>query len=170
MRLLQNVICSLTVAALVALPCLVLIADEEAAKQGKKGKNAAGPLKSVENKLEKLELTPEQREKVSGIVESFKKKYQEAHKSFEGKLTAEQQQAMQEARRQGKTEGKKGKELREVVQEAGDLSAEQKESRQAHHKQVQQLERDLRSALAEVLSPAQLEQAGLKTKGKKKAK
>ena len=73
-------------------------------------------------------------------------------------ITKEQRQAGAEARKAAAAEGKKGKELQAAVAKAQNLSAEQQEAQKAQR----ELMGKVRAAVAAVLTPEQLEKAGIR--------
>jgi hypothetical protein len=81
-------------------------------------------------------------------------------------LTPEQRTAQREARAKAQADGKKGKEMQAAIAEAMKLTDEQKESRA----KLRKLQADVRKQVIAVLSPEQIEKAGLKVERKRGGK
>jgi len=108
----------LTLAVLLALP---LCAAEGKKRGGKKGEGKQDQVSQLLAKLEKANLTADQKTKVDEVIAKFKDKIAEARKA----VPAEVQKAMNDARKQASADGKKGKELDEAVKAAVKLTDEQ---------------------------------------------
>ena len=84
-------------------------------------------------------------------------------------LTRAALDAQREARQKATAEGKKGKELRQEVDAALNLTEEQKKAQQDQAKEAGELRANLKKALAGVLNEEQVNQLGLGGgRGKKK--
>lgn len=151
------------VKAVVVLILVALIAAPVAAQEkGKKGRKRAptqpgGPVAQIMKKLEPLDLTTEQKEKIKTILASYKPKMEKIAGTL--KVTPEQRRAAAEARRAGQAEGKKDKELRKAVSDAMKLSEDQIAAREKQR----DLNRQLNKEIAEVLTAEQREQFGVKS-------
>jgi Spy/CpxP family protein refolding chaperone len=150
------------VKAVVVLVLVALIAAPLAAQEkGKKGRKRApaqpgGPVAQIMKKLEPLDLTTEQKEKIKTILASYKPKLEKIAGTL--KVTPEQRRAAAEARRAGQAEGKKDKELRKVASDAMKLSEDQIAAREKQR----DLNRQLNKEIAEVLTAEQREKFGVK--------
>jgi hypothetical protein len=140
-------------------------ADE---KKGKKGEQQWGPLTQTIAKIDGFNLADDVKTKVSAIVEEFKPKFAEAVKKTEGNLSEEQKKAVHDALKQAKQDGKKGKDLKQIIDDAAKLSDEQKKAKEEGLKSLGKLSHDLKKALTGVLTAEQVGELALD--GKKKAK
>ena len=149
MKLFQKVVCAFVVTGLLA----GATADETKQKKGKQ-RNAP----SVTERLVKdMELTAEQKQKVAAIDKEFAAKLQEINKQRTAILTPDQLKAQQEAARSARAAGKPAAESRKAVQEAINLSQEQKEKMAVVQKSQQELNTKVIAALKSVLTPEQFE-------------
>jgi hypothetical protein len=145
---------------------LPLMAEDEP-KKGKK-KDALPPqLAGVQAKLADLDLNDDQKKKVEATLAEFAKKYADAAKRATGNLTDEQKNAVRDAMKQAKADGKKGPELKAAAENAVKLDDEQKKARDEGAAELKKLGNDLRASLGEILSAEQLDKLGLKGKKKK---
>lgn len=136
-----------TVALLIALPLC--------AAEGKKGGKKGGPrgiVAQLKEKLEGASLTDEQNGKVKEVFDKYTDKIAEAEKA----IPADLKKAMGDARKKAVAEGKKGKELEEIVRK--DLTDDQK----AALGKLEELGRTLRQEIHAILTPEQVEKIGLK--------
>jgi hypothetical protein len=122
-----------------------LLADD-APKAPAKDKPAAGghaiavPVPMI--KIPGVEWTEEQQQKIKELQKEFAPKVLEASKKMEGMLTAEQKKARDEAVKAAKEAGKKPQEIIAAVQEAINLTDDQK-------KQVEQVKEEMQAAQKE---------------------
>lgn len=165
----------LLLAVAVALP--LCAADKEKKAEGKKkaakkaGARAGGGqiVNAVLKRLGAAELTDEQTAKIKEIGKEFAPKLAAARQKMG--LTKEQQAAQKEARQKAQADGLKGKALREAVENALNLSDDQKAARA----EVQKLTAELNQAALAVLTDEQKakvapKRGAKKNAGKKKAK
>lgn len=138
-----------------------LAAEEKPAK--KKGENAARPIAAVEKQLAGLDLTDDQKKKVTDILASYKQKFADAQAKAP-KLTKEQRQTQKEAAAKAKADGKKGKEAQAEINAALNLTDEQKKEREAAAAATKELQASLKKELTGVLTA---DQAKALSKGKK---
>lgn len=141
------VVCVLAV--LVAVP--VSAQEKKKERRKRSDRPAAAAEAQMLKRLEKLELTTEQMDKVKAIQAEFKGKLQEV--GGDAKVTAEQRQAATKARIEGQAQGKEGKELQELATKAMNLSEEQIKARE----KMQEVRRDMEKKIAEVLTAEQRE-------------
>jgi hypothetical protein len=140
-------------AVVIAIP--IAVAQEQKAK--KKG-GGGGPIGQLKRQLADAGLTEEQQKKVEGIISEYQPKVAAANKK-----AGDANKLVNDARKKLREEGKKGRELDDAAVAAAKLTPEQKEG----YDELQKLTRDLRAAVAAVLTDEQKEKAGL-AKGKKK--
>lgn len=141
----------------------VLNAADEAAKP-KKGQEQQ-PGSQIFAVPETIELSAEQKEKLEGLKKEYGEKAIALAKQQNDLLTAEQKAARKDANAKAKAEGKKGKELRETVNAALNLTPEQKEKQAKLQKEINALKLEV---LGKVLTADQLAklQPGKKAKAK----
>lgn len=154
-----------TVVALMGVIGLTHAADE---KKERKGGKKNDPVASMMKKLESLDLSAEQKEKLTKISEEFGQKLKEAAAKVESGLTPEQKQAQATARKSAKEAGKKGKEAAAEIETALNLSDEQKQAIKNAKQGMAEAQSAFNAAVSEVLSPEQREKAGIGAKRKKK--
>ena len=159
MKVFQVLVCAVAVSGLLAG------ASADETKQ-KKGKQQKAPSVS-QRLLDGIELTADQKEKVAAIDKEFAPALMEINKKRSAILTPEQQKAQREATKAAKDAGKSAAETRKAVQEAGNLSADQKEKMAVLQKSQQELNGKVIAALKKVLTPEQQEKLP-KTGGAKK--
>ncbi|MGE0757786.1 MAG: hypothetical protein AB7O38_12225 [Pirellulaceae bacterium] len=145
---------------LVGLAVLVALPLAAAQQEKKKKGGGAGPVAALKKQIAQVELTDEQKKKVEAIIAEHQPKVAAAMK--EGGAA---QKMVEAAKKQLKSDGKKGKELNEGAVAAAKLTDEQK----AGYEKLQKAVQDMRAAVAATLTPEQRERAGL-AKGKKKNK
>ncbi|MBX3449788.1 MAG: hypothetical protein KF777_09525 [Planctomycetaceae bacterium] len=141
----------------------VLNAADESAKP-KKGQGPK-PGEQVFAVPDTIELSAEQKEKLEGLKKEYGEKAAGLAKQMNEILTAEQKATRKEVTAKAKEEGKKGKELRETVDAALNLTAEQKEKQAKVQKEITALKLEV---MGKVLTPEQLKK--LTPTPKKKAK
>ncbi|MBC7856375.1 MAG: hypothetical protein IAF94_23335 [Pirellulaceae bacterium] len=140
------------------------------AKKGKKGGKRADPTAAIKTKLETLDLTSEQKEKIDKILAEQGPKVTAAVEKVNASLTDEQRKARNEAQKSAKAAGKKGKEANDEALTAMKLTDEQKKDYDAATKAQREANQALVSAVSDVLSPEQREKAKLGGGGGKKKK
>ncbi|GAA4426818.1 MULTISPECIES: hypothetical protein [Bremerella] len=133
---------------------------DEAKPKKKKQEGGKAAQAGIFARVQKLDLTAEQKEQVAAIQKEFGPKLQELTKAVG--LTKEDRQARMAAMKEGNEKGLKGKELREFVEAKAPLTDEQKEAQKA----VNELNGKIREKLAGVLTEEQKKELGLG--GKKK--
>ena len=155
----------LLVSFILAAP--LLAADEnKAEKKPAKGKKA--PAAALFNLPKTIQLTGEQQAKVKELIEKFNPRMAEIAAKQKEIITPEQAKARQEAMKKAREEGKKGKDLREAVEAAAQISGEQKQQLAEINKARQALQQEARAALMTLLTDEQ--KALLPKKGQKKPK
>lgn len=155
--------CTCCTLALV-LTSLALAADQPAGKKGKKAKKAAGTPAVFKLPIT-ITLTAEQQAKVDEIKTQYASKWTDAQKKIADIYTAEQLAAKQTARKEAVAAGKKGKQLKGAVDAAVTLSDEQAQKLSAAETEMKQLSKEIRKAIADVLTAEQRQ--SIKGKGKK---
>lgn len=143
-------------------------ADEQGAAKGAKKKKA--PQTPAVFKLpDAVALTAEQQTKLDELKTQYTDKLREAAKKVNDVYTAEQQAAVQAARKAAVAEGKKGKQLKAAVDAAVQLSAEQQEKLTGAQKELGALQKEVRQKIIGLLTDEQKEHVKVKAKGKKAA-
>ena len=151
---------TLILLALVVVIALPLSASAQEKKKGKKkGEAARDQVTQLVEKVEKLNLNDEQKTKVKEVATKFREKIATAR----AKLPQEVLKALNEARKQLASEGKKGKELDAAVVAAAKLTDEQKKA----WAELGELNANFRKEIVALLTDEQREEAGLKGGGKK---
>lgn len=160
----------LFVLAVVACLSLPSVADD--AKPKKKAKPGA---EEVEGKKARgravggaafavpkgIELSDEQQEQVAALRKEYAPKMREIAKKIG--LSADQRKAMAEARKAAAADGKKGKEAREAINAAVNLSDEQK----AAQAEMQELAKEIRGKVMDLLTEDQKAKLPKRGGGKK---
>ncbi|QDU73978.1 LTXXQ motif protein [Bremerella volcania] len=123
-----------------------------------KKKEAKAPQRGIFAQVMKLDLSAEQKEKVTAIQKEFGPKLAELTKAVG--LTKEDREARMAAMKEAKEKGLKGKEMQEYVSAKAPLTDEQK----AAQKAVAELNGKIREKLAGVLTDEQKEKLGLNKK------
>ena len=97
-------------------------------------------------------------------------KLQDAMKKVNEIYTPEQRKALREARKTAAAEGKKGKQLKEAVDAAVEISPEQKQTLADAQKALRGLQMEVRGKVVALLTDEQKEHIKVKAKGKGKGK
>ncbi|MFN0021958.1 MAG: hypothetical protein ACKVP0_27230 [Pirellulaceae bacterium] len=140
----------------------------EDAKKEKKGGKRGDPAAAIKAKLESLDLSAEQKEKIEKLVAEHGPKLKAAAEKAAGSLTDEQKKARGEAAKAAKDAGKKGKEAQEEINAAIKLTDDQKKAMEEATKAQKETTAAFTAAVSEVLTPEQREKAKLGGGGKKK--
>jgi len=156
--------CFLVRTTLAALLVTGLAMPGLAQQKGKK-KGLQGPAAQVFAVPANIELTEEQKTKLEELKKSHGDKAAEIGKKLNDLLTAEQKAARKAAQEKAKADGTKGKEMREAIAAAVNLTPEQKEQQAKLQKELQTLKTEV---MSKVLTEEQL--AKLKGAGKKPGK
>jgi len=151
------------------IACPILAAEK---KREKKAAKKAPPKCPAEQRIEQwttgLSLTEEQKAKLAPVTKEFGPKLAELMKQRQAIYTPEQKEAMAEARKAAAKEGKKGRELYQAANAAVTPGDEQNAKLAEVRKEISKIEKDLRAAMMEVLTPEQ--KAEIKKAAKKPAK
>ena len=113
-----------------------------------------------------VELTADQKTKLDALNKEFGPKLAELRKKQASIITADQKNARAEANKKAKADGKKGKELRDVVNAAFAITADQKAQQAETKKAMGALQKEIRTQFAALLTDEQ--KAKLKAGKKKK--
>jgi Spy/CpxP family protein refolding chaperone len=155
---------------MLALAVTVSVSADEA-KGKKKEKKAPSPSARF---VEKLELTDTQKEHAAAVDKEFAPKLAELNKTRMEILTDEQKQAEKDTQKANKEAGKKGPEARKAVEEALNLTDDQKTKMKEVTKKQNEVNTELVAALKKFLTPEQQEKlpkvGGDQKKGGKKKK
>lgn len=152
------------------LVALVGVVFAQEAKKDKKGGKRADPTAAIKAKLETLDLSAEQKEKIDKIFADQGAKVKAAAEKVAASLTDEQKKARAEANKAAKAAGKKGKEATDEALAAMKLTDEQKKAFDEATKAQQEAVQGLNKAISEVLTAEQREKAGIGGGKKKKDK
>jgi hypothetical protein len=144
--------------------CVLCISPVLAAKKNKAQKS---PADQIKKKLAEADLPTDTLEKAKKIVDENGIKLKEAQAKVDGVLTAAQQSAKKQARKNARSAGKKGKEAKADIAAAVKLSPEQKTKLAAADSELKSARASVTRDLSSVLTPEQMGKAGLKTKKKK---
>ena len=113
-----------------------------------------------------IELSVDQKAKVDAMNKEFGPKLAECRKKAASIITADQKKARAEAMKKAKADGKKGKELRAVVNAAVAITADQKAQQSECKKAMGALNKEIRTQFAALLTDEQ--KAKIKSGKKKK--
>ena len=113
-----------------------------------------------------IELTADQKTKVDDLNKEFGPKLAECRKKAASIITADQKKAKADAMKKAKADGKKGKELRDVVNAAFAITPDQKEQQVECKKATSALQKQIKTQFAALLTDEQ--KAKIKAGKKKK--
>lgn len=150
----------LVLSLLVAAP---LCGADKAAKKKKAKKDPTAAYFALPATIT---LSDEQKVKYEEVKKEFAEKAAKVQKEFDNVLTADQKKARHAAAKAARQAGKKGKELRQAVADAAQLTDEQKQNLPKATKEVQALKAQVREKFSEFLTAEQKEK--LPKKGKNK--
>ena len=102
-----------------------------------------------------IELSADQKAKVDALNKEFGPKLAECRKKAASIITADQKKARAEAMKKAKADGKKGKELRAVVNAAVAITADQKAQQSECKKAMGALNKEIRTQFAALLTDEQ---------------
>jgi hypothetical protein len=154
---------------LIAISCVCVMAFDSSDAWGAKQRRKADPTARIKKKLDAAELSAESRAKANKVIDEHAAKLKEAQAKVDAVLTAEQQQAKKQARKDARTAGTKGKQAKADMAAALKLTPEQKTKLSAAEADLQAAQADLNKALRGVLSSEEIAKVGLKMKKKKNA-
>jgi hypothetical protein len=155
----------LTLAVVLAMPAM---AADEKKKKKKKGRKAPAAVRVPKG----IVLTAAQKTQVAAINKEFAPQLIEIGKKARGIVTDEQRKARTAAAKKAKADGKKGKEARDAVNAAAEITAEQKKALGEVNKARQAITKAARAKFAAILTAeqkAKLPKPKAKKKKKKKA-
>ncbi|MBI5757327.1 MAG: hypothetical protein HZA46_02270 [Planctomycetales bacterium] len=142
-------------------------AQQEKGKKKKDGTNQAAAAAFA--LLKDLDLTADQKEKLAALTKEYTPKLTELSEKVNGILTADQKKARQEAAKEAKDSGKKGKEAKASVDAAIKLTDEQKKQMAEVQPKLEALQKEVREKLIGLLTDEQKAKLP-KTKVSKNAK
>lgn len=159
--------------ALAAVMVAPLMAEDGKKKKRKKGKRKAR-VRSVVRLPKKVResLNDDQKKKVGALNKEYAPKVLALFKERNEILTDDQKAAIAKVRKEARASKKKGKELRQALANAVQLSEEQKKKQKAIQGKQRALQGEIRNKLKEILTEEQFKQirGGGRKKGKKKRK
>ena len=159
----KNLLKSLVLVCL-AVAITLPLAAQDAKKKKKKGAGKAqqSALARVDKQLSaKADLTDEQSAAIKKLQDEAQPKLAEANK-----VIGKKRRELAAARKKAAADGKKGKEAQEAAEAAVGLTADEK----AALAKTREITQGFQKAVRALLTPEQLEKAGLKRGGKKKKK
>lgn len=169
----KSLLKSLIVVALVvavAAPLAAQEAKKEKKKKPQQGK-AVQAVAAMMKKLEAVDLTAEQKEKIKEIAAEYGPKIKDAQAAVAAVVGPEHRKAMAEARKKAQEEGKKGKELQAAVNAAVKLDADKAAELEKAQAAAREANAAFAAAVRGVLTDDQVAKAGLpKARGKGKGK
>ncbi len=149
-------------------------AEEKPKRKGPKAKPGVrahgAPIMSW---LKDIDLSEEQEAKLKEIIKEAGPKLVEVRKKMADVLTDAQKTARQEAIKAAREAGKKGKEMREAMEAAVELTDEQKEAMKEIRKEMQEAMKTVQEQVMALLTPEQREAVKEKMRkpaGKRKPK
>ena len=166
---------TLLVVAVALLIATAAVAQEQPKKKGRRGKlgptaQAVMRLHRLHEALGELDLTQEQKEELKKLRETLGPKGKEILGKMEDVLTEEQKIAGDEAMREVKESGKKGRALFVAIEAALKLTDEQKEKMDKIAPEVSALQRQAMKEIRGILTPEQQEKLKEKMQPPKRKK
>ena len=141
--------------------CLLTVAFAAPAVAADKKKKKAPTAVRVPKTVE---LTADQKTKLDALNKEFGPKLAELRKKQASIITADQKKARAEATKKAKADGKKGKELRDVVNAAFAITADQKAQQAETWKAMRALQKEIRTQFAALLTDEQKSKRNLSNK------
>ncbi|MBT6155416.1 MAG: hypothetical protein HOL01_01730 [Planctomycetaceae bacterium] len=160
---------TLLTVALAACILSPLSAADDAKKKNKK-KGAKKRTVQVVRVPKTLELTGEQKEQVAAINKEFGPKLAEVQKKIRGILSEDQRKARTAAFKANREAKRKGKEAREAIAAAVDMTDEQKKQMAEVQKELGAIRKEAGQKFFALLTPEQKKLARPARKGGKKKK
>ena len=158
----KNVLKSLVLVCLAVAVALPLSAQEGKKKKKNANKGQKTALSNFVNQISsKVDLTEEQTAKIKKLEEEAAPKLAEANK-----VIGKKRRELGAARKKAIEDGKKGKAAQEAAEAAVNLTDEEK----AALAKTREITQGFQKAVRALLTPEQLEKAGLNKGGKKKKK
>lgn len=146
------------------LACVASVDAADKAAKKKKGKKQQTVQIQALNLPATIELTAEQKEKVAELRKQYSPQFAALQKKNREILTPDQVKARRAAMKEAKDAGKKGKELRDAVSAALNLSDDQEKQMKEVTGETRKLNGEVRGKLETVLTADQL--AKIKKPGK----
>lgn len=146
-----------------ALVAQVQAQDEKKQKKGgNRGQGQVFAIGQLNKSLAKAELTEEQQAKIKAIVAKHREGLAELTKARRAIINQEVNKKMQTARKAAAAEGKKGRELQEIVNKAAGLSEEDLKKFGEVQKKLNAASMELKKAVVAVLTDEQKEKAAIR--------
>ena len=143
--------------AVLALAVSLAIVGNLSAEEKKKGQRSDRPMMGMMHMFEGVDLSEEQKANFKELWKGYMPKLKAVGEKMGDILTEEQKTARAEARKAAIEAGKKGKEIRDAVQDAVKLTDEQKAKFAELRKERQALRKELREKSMEIMTPEQKE-------------
>ena len=157
------------VAMALMLACVASVDAADKAATKKKGKRGQNVKIQALQFPDTIELSAEQKEKVAALKKEYTPKFAALQKKNREILTADQVKARRSAMKDAKEAGKKGKEMREAVNSALNLTDDQQKQMKESLKESRSLNGEVRGKVAKILTAEQLTKIK-PAKGSKKKK
>jgi Spy/CpxP family protein refolding chaperone len=154
---------SVRIVVAVAMAFLVVamaVAQEKPKEQGRAARLSSTAraflrFDRLRTAIEGLDLSAEQKEKLGKVREEFGPKMKALHDKLAETLTEDQRKAGEEAMKEAKDAGKKGREFFESLEAALKLTPEQKEKLAKFDPEIAELYKEHLGKVMEVLTPEQ---------------
>ena len=146
------------------LLAFAVITPTFAADKAKKKKPAPAAIKAPKG----VELTADQRAKLSALNKELGPKLAACRKEAAGIITPDQKKARATAIKEAKAAGKKGKEVKEAAEAAFNVSEDQKTKLAECKKAMGTIQKEIRAGLSGILTDEQKAQIKAGRKGGKK--
>ncbi len=143
--------------AVLALAVSLAIVGNLSAEEKKKDKRPDRPMMGMMRMFEGFDFSEEQKAKFKELWKEHTPKLKAVGEKMKVILTEEQKKARAEARKVAIEAGKKGKEIRDAIQDAVKLTDEQKAKFAELRKEMQALRKEMRKKSMEILTPEQKE-------------
>ncbi|HAH49149.1 hypothetical protein [Gimesia sp.] len=159
------------VAVALIMACVASVdAAEKGAKKKKGNKKQANVTIQALKLPETIELNAEQKEKVEALKKEYTPKFAALQKKNREILTDDQVKARRLAMKEAKDAGKKGKELRDAVSAALNLTDDQEKQMKEVTGEIRKLNSEVTGKLEGVLTADQFAKIKKPAKGKKSKK
>ncbi|WP_417388297.1 hypothetical protein [Gimesia sp.] len=159
------------VAVALIMACVASVdAADKGAKKKKGNKKQANVTIQALNLPDSIELSDEQKEKVAALKKEYTPKFAALQKKNREILTDEQVKARRTAMKEAKDAGKKGKELRDAVNAALNLSDDQEKQMKEVTGEIRKLNAEVTGKLEGILTADQYAKIKKPAKGKKAKK
>jgi Spy/CpxP family protein refolding chaperone len=166
---------TLLVLAVALLIATAVVAQEKPKKKGRRGKlspttQAVVRIDRLRHALEELDLTEAQKEDLKKLHEEFGPKMKAIFEKMQEVLTEEQKAAGEEAMKEAKESGKKGREFFQAIEASLKLTGEQKEKMDKLAPEISAVQKEMMKEIRGILTPEQQEKLKEKMQSPRKKK